>query len=156
MCAIASQITSLTIVYSIIYSDADQRKHQSSASLAFVWVIYWGPVYSPHKRPVTRKMFPFDDVIMLYWGACTRIRRLTSSHHLVLVVIRNTGMPMYSIWLVVWQSFKIIYVKLCMLFQCGCLCVGYKWHQTTELEVVIWHAMAGNMRPLLVITFLDA
>ena len=35
MDAIASQITSLTIVYSIIYSDADQRKHQSSASLAF-------------------------------------------------------------------------------------------------------------------------
>ena len=36
MGAIASQITSLTIVYSIVYSDADQRKHQSSASLAFV------------------------------------------------------------------------------------------------------------------------
>ena len=36
MDAIASQITSLTIVYSIVYSDADQRKHQSSASLAFV------------------------------------------------------------------------------------------------------------------------
>ena len=37
MDAIASQITSLTIVYSTDYSDADQRKHQSSASLAFVW-----------------------------------------------------------------------------------------------------------------------
>ena len=34
MGAIASQITSLTIVYSTVYSDADQRKHQSSASLA--------------------------------------------------------------------------------------------------------------------------
>ena len=64
MGAIASQITSLTIVYSIVYSDADQRKHQSSASLAFVRVIHRGPVNSPHKWPVTRKMFPFDDVIM--------------------------------------------------------------------------------------------
>ena len=64
MGAIASQITSLTIVYSIIYSDADQRKHQSSASLAFVRGIHRGPVNSPHKWPVTRKMFPFDDVIM--------------------------------------------------------------------------------------------
>ena len=64
--AIASQITSLTIVYSIVYSDADQRKHQSSASLAFVWGIHRGPVNSPHKWPVTRKMFPFDDVIM-FW-----------------------------------------------------------------------------------------
>ena len=36
MGAIASQITSLTIVYSTVYSGADQRKHQSSASLAFV------------------------------------------------------------------------------------------------------------------------
>ena len=35
---IASQITSLMIVYSTIYSDADQRKYQSSASLAFVQI----------------------------------------------------------------------------------------------------------------------
>ena len=60
----SSQITSLTIVYSTFYSGADQRKHQSSVSLAFVRGIHRGPVNFPHKRPVTRKMFPFDDVIM--------------------------------------------------------------------------------------------
>ena len=59
MGAIASQTTDLTIVYSIVYWDADQRKHQSSASLAFVRGIHRGPVNSPHKWPVTRKMFPF-------------------------------------------------------------------------------------------------
>ena len=64
MDAIASKITSLTIVYSIVYSDADQRKHQSSATLAFVRGIHRRPVNSPHKWPVTRKIFPFDDVIM--------------------------------------------------------------------------------------------
>ena len=64
MGAIASQITSLAIVYSTAYSDADQRKHQSSASLAFVWGSHRGPVNSPHKLPVTRKMFPFDDVLV--------------------------------------------------------------------------------------------
>ena len=64
MGATASQITSLTIVYSTVYSDADQRKHQSSASLAFVQGIHRRPVNSPHKWPITRKMFPFDDVIM--------------------------------------------------------------------------------------------
>ena len=64
MGSIASQITSLTIVYSTVYSGADQRKHQSSVSLAFVRGIHRGPVNSPHKWPVTRKMFPFDDVIM--------------------------------------------------------------------------------------------
>ena len=46
MGAIASQITSLTAVYSTVYSDADQGKHQSSTSLAFVWGIHRGPVNS--------------------------------------------------------------------------------------------------------------
>ena len=64
MGTMASQITSLTSVYSAVYSGADQRKHQSSASLAFVRGIHRGPVNSPHKWPVTRKIFPFDDVIM--------------------------------------------------------------------------------------------
>ena len=64
MGTIASQITSLPSVYSTVYSGADQSKHQSSASLAFVWGIHRGPVNSPHKWPVTRKMVPFDDVIM--------------------------------------------------------------------------------------------
>ena len=64
MRAMASQITSLTIVYSTVYSGADQRKHRSFASLAFVRGIYPSPVNSPHNGPVSRKMFPFDDVIM--------------------------------------------------------------------------------------------
>ena len=65
MGAIVSQITSLTIVYSAVYSGADQIKHQRSASLAFVRGIHRRPMNSPHKWPVTRKTFPFDDVIML-------------------------------------------------------------------------------------------
>ena len=64
MGARASQIMSLTIVYSTVYSGADQRKHQRSASLAIVRRIHRWPVNSPHKWPVTRKVFPFDDVIM--------------------------------------------------------------------------------------------
>ena len=67
MGAIASQITSLTIVYSTVYSDADQRKHQSSASLAFVRGIHREPVNSPHKWPVTRELSLFDDVIMQFY-----------------------------------------------------------------------------------------
>ena len=71
MGTMASQITNLTIVYSTVYSGADQRKHQSSASLAFVRGIHRGPVNSPHKWPVTQKMFPFDDVIMTMPVNCT-------------------------------------------------------------------------------------
>ena len=62
MGAMASQITSLTIDYSTVYSGADQRKHQSFASLAFVRGIHWWPVNSSHKWAVTQKMFPFDTV----------------------------------------------------------------------------------------------
>ena len=64
MGAMASQITSLTLVYSIVYSGRDERKHQSTASLVFVRGIHRWPVNSPHKGQVTRKMFPFYDVIM--------------------------------------------------------------------------------------------
>ena len=77
MSTMASQITSLTIVHSTVYSDVDQRKYLSSASPAFVEGIHRWLAYSPHKWPMTRKMFPFDDVIMqmmlqyvvsLYWA----------------------------------------------------------------------------------------
>ena len=59
-----SQITSLTFAYWAVYSGAGQRKHQNSASLAFVRGIHRRPVNFPHKWPVTRKMFPFSDVII--------------------------------------------------------------------------------------------
>ena len=62
--AMASQIISLTIVYSTVYSGADQRKHQSSAPMAFVRGIHRWPMTSPHKGPATRKIFPFDAVVM--------------------------------------------------------------------------------------------
>ena len=88
MTAMTSQITSLTIVYSIFCSDADQRKHQSSASLAFVRGIHRWPVNSPHKWPVMRKMctsqcremLDHDDVIKWrhfprYWPFVRGIHR---------------------------------------------------------------------------------
>ena len=86
MSEIASQITSLTIVYSTVHSGADQSKHQCSASLAFVWEIHRWPVNFPHKWPVTRKIFPFDDVIMRWvsaiktWLQCVS-KRITSLLH---------------------------------------------------------------------------
>ena len=70
MSAIASQITGVSMVCSTVCSGANQRKHQSSASLVFVREIHRWPVNSPHKGPVTRKMFPFDDVIMGLLSRC--------------------------------------------------------------------------------------
>ena len=64
MSAMASPITNLTIVYSTVYWGTNQRKIQSSVLLAFVRGIHRWPVNSPRKVTVTRKMCPFDDVIM--------------------------------------------------------------------------------------------
>ena len=83
MTTMASQITSLTVVYSTVYSDADQRKHQSSASLAFVWG------NSPHKGPVTRKMFPFDDVIMIWYVNDTKQKYSLDYYHEAMSVHQN-------------------------------------------------------------------
>ena len=63
----ASQITGVSIVYSTVCLGIHQRKCQSSASLAFVREIHRWSVNSPYKRPVTRKMFPFDVVIMKWY-----------------------------------------------------------------------------------------
>ena len=86
MGALPSQITSLTIVYSTVYSDADQGKHQSSASLAFVRGIHRGPVNSPHKWPVTRKMFPFDYVIMIF---CSHGRPICNGYYSIRCAVKQ-------------------------------------------------------------------
>ena len=61
-------------------SYANQRKHQSSASLAFVRGIHREPVNSPHKWPVTRKMSPFDDVIMEPMNNLKILHRIRSKY----------------------------------------------------------------------------
>ena len=57
MTTMASQITSLAVVYSTVYSDADQRKHQSSTSLAFVWGIHRDRWIPRTKDQLRRKCF---------------------------------------------------------------------------------------------------
>ena len=78
MGAIASQITSLTIVYSTVYSDADQRKHQSSASLVFFPGIHREPVNPPHKWPVMRKN------VSIWWR----------HHEIFEYGMKNTSLPL--------------------------------------------------------------
>ena len=74
----ASQITSLTIVYSTAYSGADQRKHHSSASLALCGNSQVTGEF-PVQMASNAEMFPFDDVIMLDGGSASAIR----SRHLI-------------------------------------------------------------------------
>ena len=134
MGAIASQVSSLTIVYSIVYWDADQRKHQGSASLAFVRGIHRGPVNSPHKWPVTRKMFPFDDAIMF------KVDNFTwKSHPSLTVYIYNIYIYIY-IWRVTIENGERIDTKL-----------GGGWchwcrdaNKTLSCESVRFHGFLGD------------
>ena len=66
----AFETTGVSIICLTVCWDADQRKHQGSASLTFVRRIIRWRVVSPQKRPFTRKAFPFDDVIMFAHGSC--------------------------------------------------------------------------------------
>ena len=66
MSAMTSQISGVSIVCSTVCASTDQRKYQSPGALAFVRGIHVWPVDSPHKGPVTRKMFPFDNVMMYH------------------------------------------------------------------------------------------
>ena len=72
MSAMASQITSFTIVYSSVCSGSDQRGHQIYASLAFVGGIHRWPVYSPHKGSVTRKI---KNNVCIQWQTVSALTR---------------------------------------------------------------------------------
>ena len=113
MGGIASQITSLTIFCSTVYSDTDKRKHQSSALLAFVRGIHRGPMNSPHKWPVRRKRFPFDDVILIwafFWTAGMRLVSAGSS--------RSVLGPILIERLTVFQVMEISVIEM-----------GLSWHR---------------------------
>ena len=89
--------------YWAVYSGADQRKHQSSTSLAFLRGIHRGPVNSPHKWPVTRKMFPFDGVIMVIivrlpqwlWKNLADTDILIATH-LIFLPLTGYNLPIYG------------------------------------------------------------
>ena len=109
MSGVASQITSLRIVYSTVYPGADQRKHQSPASLAFVWGIRRGPVNSPHKWSVTRKWFPFDDVIMCHF-IYHKFHRMP--HKLLLERSGTFREKQHIVWHIVWNISTGLYELL--------------------------------------------
>ena len=93
----AFQITGISTVCSTVCSGTRRRKHQSPVSLAFVKRTQRPPVDSPHKGPVTRKMFPFVDVIIIL-VSCGYVIRLTGSQYIYLSILLNSLWPSDSIW----------------------------------------------------------
>ena len=155
MSAMASHITSLTIVYSIVYSGADQRKHQSSAS--------------PHKWPVTRKMFPFDDVIMtpgkpvLFPLLCSLrcvqmigniMQVVLVGTQIIIIIMRNylkslsflDTCQVYSIECV-FNIYSILSVIFCAIYVAGCfqlIYFSFDYCQNISIQSYHHHQL-GNM-----------
>ena len=119
MTAMASLVTGVSIVYSTVCSGGDQRKHQSSASLAFVKGIHRSSLNFPHKGPVTRKMFPFDDVIMIK----------TTAVELNKIHVTHTSCNAYG-------ATNIICDMLLEKPQCCCLAV---WSRAWKIQIAeLW------------------
>ena len=151
--AIASQITSLTIVYSIVNSEADQRKHQSSASLAFVRGIHRGPVNSLHKSfhlmtsswgtsktasTIMPTLYTYSSpracfVAILHLLALNKKNRM-------LIIYATTGewfrMSIVSIYLL-WMADVCVSVCVCICVCVGwCLCWRWRWWRWWWLGVL--------------------
>ena len=134
MSVMASQITSLTIVYSSVYSGTGQRKHQSSSSLAYVRGIHRWPMNCPHKGPVMPKMFPFDDVIMrihdwidLVWSYVLKSEcngQIYQACNSAFLEIANAGIFLnkilrrwfnsihYNLQVIYWITFRCLFPKI--------------------------------------------
>ena len=135
MGAMASHVISLTIVYSTVHSGAVQRKHRSSASLAFVQGIHRWPVNSPHKWPVTRKMFPFDDVIMRI--ECTGETQLISFR-----LISPSEIPLIKPYAEdqTWHPFSCEICSSLTLIQC----IGKHASPRTHDNIPTWYFLNDN------------
>ena len=128
MIAMSSQITGVSIICSAVCSDADQIKHQSPESLTFRGIYRW-PVDSPHKGPVTRKMFPFDDVI-------TSTEPLSSDRASIaeMSVEKSFALPLIS------SIFKIThtpYLPISHLYLADIITVKL-WWQLSNMNVNHW------------------
>ena len=88
-----------------------KEKNQSSASLAFLRGIYRWPVNSPQKRSLTRKTFPFDDIIM---GKRKRGSGESSSHVLFCRWKQTPSLEAFhNIWWATYMRFRVnVFAKL--------------------------------------------
>ena len=108
MSTMASQITSVSIVYSNVCSGPDQRKHRSSASLAFVRRIHRWPVNSPHKGPVTRKLLPFAYIVMSFQSRVMKCVDYWKKNHFTKMIWRSL---VYGFVKSFWILIKWSYIK---------------------------------------------
>ena len=121
MSTMVSQITSLAIVYSTVYSGPDQRKHQSSVSLAFAKGTHrWSVNFTP-KGPVMQKMLPFDNIFM--WPLIFKVKfgKSCNSGMGCPIDMEQKGCEPTECWTHVVTSTLTLPMTLTLNFQCQIL-----------------------------------
>ena len=132
----------LDCFYSTICSDVGQRKHQISASLAFVWGIHRWPVNSPHKWLVTRKMLPFDDVTCIDDSAYKKVKS-----HGALSTSRQSSRDFHKTSKVSWTQFPPCYALVSAHFTNNLRSLHWhwgEWSDTEEWEQINYTNLQGN------------
>ena len=145
MGAMAPQITSLTIVYSTVYSRRRSKKTSKLRITGFVRGIHRWPVNSPHKGPVTRKLFPFDDVIMV----CPFYRRY-SSQQLVSKFFMATDTNIGPVLIKTKKPFSFSSLRFILLSFCDNTCICNPTMRSSHLPywhwIVPWLVMSSCSR----------
>ena len=100
MTTMASQITNLMVVYSTVYSDADQRKHQNSASLAFVWGIHRtiGQLRGNFFHLMTSSCNPIWSCAIVKWSILAYFRLISLAASVATLIASVIGVNMGPIW----------------------------------------------------------
>ena len=136
MSSMASQMTGVSILCSTVCSGAHHRKHQSSTLLAFVRGIHRWIVDCPHKGPVTRKMFPYDDVIREYWGNLEYMMASLYGHAFRILSLCVWDQPVTAVVTCTKASKSELWCFIC----CKLISPGTKWppSQTIFSDAFSW------------------
>ena len=146
MSAKASQTTRVSLVWSTVCSGEDQRKHQSSASLAFVRGIHWWPVDSPHKGPVRRHHASISFKMCNVTNKFNGITPMPISQYCNIYFYANTP---YCSWnCLFFDELFVMYFRLHVLFMSYLWCTKlkhYLWYTSYVLKISV--LLNGNTRP---------
>ena len=162
----AYQIIGVSIVYLIVCSGVDHRKHQSFASLAFVRGVHRWPVNSPHKGPVTRKIFPCDDVIMFpedhyqhpwYW-LCMMIAFFGSEFQQPVTfqcrgMMRNTKIILCYVFSKCFSGKCVPYKRPSFLDRSGVIYIDQSPYELLEIGLARWWMFSLNYKRQFLVTY---
>ena len=133
-------VTSLTIIYSTIYSGTDQRKHQSSAPLVFVGGIHRWHVNSPHTNGQWggKRFHLMTSSCCWFWQAPWPIYKDHTGRASFHFVTISWYTPKWPLTTGKENSHVQICLEICFSWKCQDF-VGWLWQQIPCTEKMLTH-----------------